>query len=72
MPADLSWQGQARQADRRRARHAIILEDVGITSNTLERYYTAVSRLVPVLESVNTEFEPDELATSLLWQPCYC
>eukprot|EP00435_Cladocopium_sp_Y103_P066273 s1586_g28.t1 len=52
---------QASQADRRRARQHIILEDVGITSATLERYYTAVSRLAPVLTQVNSELELDDM-----------
>eukprot|EP00435_Cladocopium_sp_Y103_P022492 s823_g5.t1 len=58
--------GQATQADRRRARRDIVLEDVGITAATLERYQHAVSRLCPVLEAVNTEFELDELISEWL------
>ena len=53
------WPGQASQADRRRARENICLTDVGVTEGTLQRYYYAVSRLAPVLEVVNTEFELD-------------
>ena len=64
MPAEHDfWPGQASRADRRRARHAIILEDVGITKATLERYYVAVSRLVPVLSSVNSEYQLDEMVS---------
>ena len=57
------WPGQASQADRRRARQSIVLENVGITQSTLERYYLAVSRLAPVLELVNTEFQLDEMVS---------
>jgi hypothetical protein len=32
------WPGHASQAERRRARLDIVLEDIGITSATLERY----------------------------------
>ena len=56
-----TWPGQASRADRRRARQDIVLEDVGITQATLERYYAAVARLSPVLELVNSEFQLDEL-----------
>ena len=55
-----AWPGHASQADRRRARRHIVLEDVGITSATLQRYYFAVSRLAPVLDGVSTELELDE------------
>ena len=54
------WPGQASQADRRRARRSIVLEDIGVTTATLERYQLAVSRLTPVLELVSTELELDE------------
>lgn len=54
------WPGQSTQAQRKRARKDIILEDVGITSATLQRYYTAVSRLAPCLKLVNSEIELDE------------
>ena len=54
------WAGYACQHDRRQARRDIHLEDIGITSSTLERYYTAVSRLAPVLETVDTEIGLDE------------
>ena len=64
MPAEHDfWPGQASRADRRRARHAIILVAVGITKATLERYYVAVSRLVPVLSSVNSEYQLDEMVS---------
>lgn len=62
MPAGASfWPGQANRSDRQAARKGILLEDVGITSATLERYFTAVSRLSPILEKVSTEFELDEM-----------
>lgn len=48
------WPGQATQADRRRARVGIVLEDAGIAGTTLERYHFSVSWLIPVLESVDT------------------
>ena len=54
------WPGHASQADRRRARRSIVLEDIGVTTATLERYQLAVSRLTPVLELVSTELELDE------------
>lgn len=61
MTADRNyWPGQATRQDRQKARHNIVLEDVGITSATLERYYTAVSRLAPALEQVNSEVALDE------------
>eukprot|EP00435_Cladocopium_sp_Y103_P031282 s1676_g7.t2 len=49
------------EADRRRARLNIVLQDVGITSSTLERYHFAVSRLAPVLEQVCTETQLDDM-----------
>lgn len=54
------WPGQATQQQRRQARRDIVLEEVGITSSTLDRYYTAVARMAPLLESVNSEIELDE------------
>eukprot|EP00435_Cladocopium_sp_Y103_P030084 s165_g7.t1 len=54
------WPGQATQQQRRQARQNVVLEDVGLTPATLERYYVAVSRLQPVLEEVNNEYELDE------------
>lgn len=44
------WPGQSARAERREARRNIVLEDVGITANTLERYYHAVGRLAPFLQ----------------------
>ena len=56
MPAGHSgWAGQASQSERRAARLNIVLEDVGITASTLERYYVAVERLLPTLDGVETE-----------------
>ena len=54
------WPGQSSRLDRRRARDSIVLEDVGITETTLERYYYAVSRMLPVLEDVSTEAAMDD------------
>ena len=54
------WPGQASRLDRRRAREAIVLEEVGITAATLERYYTAVARMLPILDDVMTEVSLDE------------
>ena len=54
------WPGQASRTDRQRARRHIVLEDVGITKGTLERYYTAVSRLVPFISDVDSEVALDE------------
>lgn len=58
------WPGQATQAQRKQARENIILEDVGITKATLERYYTAVARLAPEIAEVSTEGELDESIAS--------
>ena len=55
-----SWAGQSTRAQRQEARNNIILEDAGITENTLERYYTAVSRMAPILESVTSEMGLDD------------
>eukprot|EP00435_Cladocopium_sp_Y103_P048071 s1486_g14.t1 len=61
MPAEHNfWPGQATQQQRRQARQNVVLEDVGLTAATLDRYYVAVSRLQPVLEEVNNEYELDE------------
>ena len=54
------WPGQSTRAERQAARENIVLEDVGITSATLERYFTAVQRLAPVLSKVCTESQLDE------------
>ena len=54
------WPGQATQADRKRARRNIVLEDVGITAATLDRYYVAVERLLPALDNVDTEHGLDD------------
>ena len=54
------WAGRGTRAQRQEARSNIVLEDVGITASTLERYYTAVSRMAPVLESVTSETGLDE------------
>ena len=62
------WPSQASRLDRQRARRNINLEDVGITSATLERYYTAVSRLVPSLDEVDSEVALDEAISSWVQQ----
>ena len=54
------WAGHATRADRRRARVSIVLEDIGITRSTLERYHHAVLRLKPILEVVSSEAELDD------------
>ena len=69
MPADNNfWGGFASRADRRRARADVVLTDVGVTTATLNRYYYAVSRLTPVLEAVNTDFELDKLVADWIQQ----
>ena len=55
------WPAQSSWADRRRARENICLSDVGVTEATLERYYTAVNRLRPILETVESEYQLDLL-----------
>ena len=55
-----AWAGRATQAQRRAARQDIVLADVGITAATLERYYTAVARMAPILDSVCTETGLDD------------
>ena len=54
------WPGLSTRQQRRDARHNIVHEDVGVTANTLDRYYTAVKRLAPVLRRVSTELELDD------------
>ena len=54
------WPGQASQQQRREARQNVVLEDVGITSSTLDRYYLAVSRMQHILDDISTEFDLDE------------
>ena len=54
------WAARGTQAERREARRDVVLEDVGITANTLERYYFAVGRLAPVLALPRTVEELDE------------
>lgn len=58
------WPGQATRADRRRARRNIHLQDVGVTAATLARYRFAVSRMAPILSSVNSEMALDETIAS--------
>lgn len=62
------WPGQATRADRRRARRNIILDDVGITKSTLQRYHLAVRRLMPVLRFVQTETGLDEAISQWVQQ----
>eukprot|EP00438_Fugacium_kawagutii_P012007 Skav213768 [mRNA] locus=scaffold3859:482372:483358:- [translate_table: standard] len=59
-PEFSQWLGQASRADRRRARRNIVLADVGITKNTLQRYHFAVRRMTPALRNVRTEAALDE------------
>eukprot|EP00438_Fugacium_kawagutii_P000055 Skav215901 [mRNA] locus=scaffold1542:116365:121392:- [translate_table: standard] len=54
------WPGHATRADRRRARRNIVLSDVGITKNTLQRYYMAVRRMAHLFTHVFTEAGLDE------------
>ena len=62
MPAACNfWPGQASREERREARRNIILEDVGATEKTQERYYVAVSRLRPLLKRVLSEADLDDL-----------
>lgn len=69
MTADRNyWPGQSTQSQRRQARSNIVLEEVGVTTATLQRYYAAVSRLAPTLELVNTEIELDEFIAE--WIQC--
>ena len=64
-PAERSyWPGQATAADRRAARHNIVLENVGITEATQQRYFTAVSRMAYLLEEVTTEASLDDLVAT--------
>ena len=63
--ATKEWPGQATQQQRKDARRNIILEEVGITAATLERYYAAVARLAPHLAEVDSEGGLDE--TVALW-----
>ena len=61
-PADNScWPGQATNADRRAARKNIVLADVGVSSNTQQRYYYAVSRMKHLLPLVESEAQFDDL-----------
>lgn len=61
-PADRScWPGQASQADRRAAGKDIILADVGVSANTQERYFHAVSRMRHLLPLVQSESHLDDL-----------
>lgn len=54
------WPGQATKADRRRARRNIVLEDVGVTAATQQRYFVAVRRLLPVIRAASSETTLDE------------
>ena len=58
------WPGQASAADRRAARHNIVLENVGITENTQQRYFNAVSRMSHLLSEVTTEASLDDLVAT--------
>eukprot|EP00438_Fugacium_kawagutii_P026039 Skav215411 [mRNA] locus=scaffold356:146656:153836:- [translate_table: standard] len=54
------WPGRATRAQRAEARRHILLADVGVTANTLNRYYHAVNRMLPALTDVVTEAGMDE------------
>lgn len=58
------WPGQATAADRRAARKNILLENVGITEATQQRYFTAVSRMAHLLKEVTTEASLDDLVAT--------
>lgn len=58
--ANEQWPGLASRADRRRARRHIVLQDIGVTKATLDRYYLAVRRMAPVLKAARTEADMDE------------
>ena len=61
-PADNScWPGQATNADRRAARKNIVLADVGVSSNTQQRYYYAVSHMKHLLPLVESDAQFDDL-----------
>lgn len=62
------WPGQASAADRRAARKNILLENVGITENTQQRYFTAVSRMAHLLQEVTTESSLDDLMADWIQQ----
>lgn len=55
------WPGHSTRQQRQRARQNIVLEDVGVTDATLQRYFLAVERLTPVLELARSESELDDL-----------
>ena len=58
------WPGQASAADRRAARLNIVLENVGITEATQQRYFVAVSRMAHLLKEVTTEASLDDLVAT--------
>lgn len=62
------WPGQSTQQERRQARQNIVLEDVGITSSTLDRYYVAVQRMLPILQQVDSDYAMDEAIAE--WIQC--
>ena len=61
--ASKCWPGRATQAERKQARQSVILADIGVTDNTLQRYYHAVGRLAPVLARLCTVEELDDLVS---------
>eukprot|EP00435_Cladocopium_sp_Y103_P006378 s1629_g2.t1 len=63
-----AWAGHGSRADRRRARENICLGDAGVIESTLTRYYYAVSRLAPLLEMVQSEYELDEMLSEWIQQ----
>eukprot|EP00438_Fugacium_kawagutii_P018898 Skav217492 [mRNA] locus=scaffold3428:80172:81173:- [translate_table: standard] len=58
--APKQWPGCATRAQRQEARRSIILSDVGATPATLTRYFTAVRRTLPCLDTVTSEVGMDE------------
>ena len=58
------WPGQATAADRRAARLNIVLENVGITEATQQRYFHAVSRMSYLLKEVTAEASLDDLVAN--------
>eukprot|EP00435_Cladocopium_sp_Y103_P019621 s4562_g4.t1 len=56
-----AFAGTRNRVERRKARKGIILRDVGISKKTQERYYNAVAKLLPVIESCQSMEAMDEV-----------
>eukprot|EP00435_Cladocopium_sp_Y103_P021812 s1144_g5.t1 len=56
-----AFAGTRNRVERRKARKGIILRDVGISKKTQERYYNAVAKLMPVIESCTSMEAMDEM-----------